>query len=278
VDTQLEPANGQATVLPPDPPPLEEFQLYDADARQSIPATLECDGELFPVILTAEPLTDKVLTDYAKKCEAASEGHGSDDAVAVQVRTNLDGLSWLFNQVMSDIEGVGEEGEERPEDWRDIFSAREKAAVIDASLFAVEVLELPPSTSKRPSWHGQLKNVTTKLRTYFNGQQVVTSHVLRKEDAQTYADFTALISRAVTSVRIVENHMLKLAGWYDALHVSHEGYVGRVPTFHKALVAWSHLSRQASVLRKNVTRSPGMSAAGLTKGTGRARSGRKRRK
>ena len=85
------------------------------------------------------------------------------------------------------------------------------------------------------------------LRCAFNGGVVDTAHVLRKADAETYVQY----ARGVLEQGGELEQLNTLAAAYDKLHVSHEGYKGRVPIHHKSAAVRVHLERAVRVTRKN---------------------------
>lgn len=228
--------------------------LFDADARQLVPVQLELDGSTYELALTLAPATDKVLAAYARRCaEASAEGEeDSRETFGARVGAALDATVTLFDRLAEGLDGVGEEGEEAPEGWRDIFGATDKSAVIDAAVFGVTPVE-PAAAPKgaRPAWGAALNNATVRMKVYFSGREVDVSHTLKKADAKAYGSYVTLMQNVFAHARGADAHMLKLAAGYDALHVSHEGYAGRVPVHHKAAAYVTHMSRQGRALRKN---------------------------
>ena len=233
--------------------PSEAPTLYDADARQRIPVTLLIDDERFDVGLIAEPLHDGTLAGYALAVEAANaaESAEDEDARPALFSRTLGAVGQLFDAAISDIEGF-EEGEEKPDDWRDIFDPQEKAAVVDRAFFGIEVIPPPPAKKgKRPKWGAGLRSATTRLRVPFNGRPVEVSHTLAKPDAARLGEFTSLYTRSLGMARGGDANMQVYAAGYDELHVAHAGYKGRPPMHHRAVAYVAHMIRQGAVVRKN---------------------------
>lgn len=223
--------------------------LYDADARQHVPLTIQLGDERFDVVLITGPHADSHFRHYAELCGRASDQNDAARNYSAAFGAGLEATGWLFDTLAEDIEGIGEEGEERPEDWKSIFGASDKLAVIDGAVFALT--PLPAGIAgKRASWRQDLHNLTTRFEAVFDGHRVTVSHTLRKADSATYRDYMGLVASA-RGARGLDGLTVKLAAHYDALHVSHEGYQGRVPLHHKAIVLNEHLSRQGGTLRKN---------------------------
>jgi hypothetical protein len=228
--------------------------VYDSEARQRIPVTLLLEGEAFDVTLVCEPVSDAALVNYAAMCEQANavESAGDEDISAAQLSGTINTAASLFNALMSDIEGVGEEGEEKPTDWRDIFGPREKATVIDRAIFGIEQIAPPPARKgARPKWGPSLRSVVTRLRVPFSGRMIDVSHTLRKADAKQLGEFSALYGRTLGMSRGGDAIMERLAVFYDWLHIAHAGYRGPVPMHHRAVALVAHLTRQGATVRKN---------------------------
>lgn len=235
------------------PPPAEQPEAYvfDSTARQRVPVILVAGEEEFEVALILDPINDGALMRYSKACEAASDEEEEDDALAGRLRAAATASTVLFDAVVTDIEGIGEEGEERPETWREFFSADEKSGFLNEAVFGYRYVEPKQAKKgKKPRWGQDLRNMTTRVAFPFEGRSVETSHTLRKADAKVYGEFNALMSR-VGSVRGLDAHMLTLAAWYDEHHVAHQRYTGDVPRHHRAAVFVLHMTRQKAAVRKN---------------------------
>lgn len=227
--------------------------LFDATADQRVPLTLVIEGEEYDATLILKPQSDSDITRYVKKCEEASDASdGEEDTLEARMRASLAAVEVLFNSLAGDIEGVGEEGEQKPEDWKDqLFTAEDKSAILDEALFGFEYL--PPKRAeprKRPRWGADLRNQTTRVAFPFEGRMVPTSHTLKKASAAVFSEALRLISSG-GGARGSDAHMLKFAEMYDQHHVAHEGYRGEVPRLHRANVFILHVTRQKASVRKN---------------------------
>lgn len=228
-----------------------EKGLYDSAARQRVPVLLVVDGEEFEVILVIEPVGDTALTRYAKACGGVAEEEDGEEALVSRLRTSFNATTVLFDAVVADIEGVGDEGEARPENWREFFSPHEKSEFVQDVVFGYEYVEPKKAAKgKRPRWGADLSNMTTRVKFPFEGGMVETFHTLKKADAKAYGEYMALMSRT-DSIRGVDAHLLQLAAWYDEHHVSHQGYKGDVPRHHRATAYVLHMTRQRAAVRKN---------------------------
>jgi hypothetical protein len=256
--TQDQPANGQSIILSPDTPPasVEEAAplVFDADARQHIPVSLLTDDGRYDVALVCEPALDAVMLQYARLCEkaGAADSAEDEDLGAAQHAAASSAVSWLFDRLMSDIEGIGDEGEEKPTDWRDIFSQQDRQTIIDRAVFGLEPVEPPAQKKKvRLTWGSHLRAVINRARAPFDGRLVDVSHTLRKADAKQLGEFVALYARTYGRGRAGDANMPAFAAGYDALHVADEGYRGDVPMHHKMAAYVHHMTRQGAAVRKN---------------------------
>ena len=100
------------------------------------------------------------LRRYMKSLETATKLDTGDDETP-QGDGALDAALELFNNISVDLEGIGDEGEEKPEDWRDTFDPQQKATILQNAVFGLRVIEPQISKKKRPSWKGLPKHVTT---------------------------------------------------------------------------------------------------------------------
>jgi hypothetical protein len=232
------------------PSPEAAPSVYDADVSQRVPVLIPFGDELFEAVLVCVPPTDEALINYAKQCAKANESDKVADPFAAQLDATSSALCQLFDLIVADLEGF-EEGEEKPDGWRDIFGPADKMTILENAIFALTPVETPRAKGKRPSWKMQLQNFTTRFRVVFDGQEVTVSHTLKKADGKNFSAHARLVNRVMSAYKGGDANMPELAEVYDALHVAHEGYAGRVPLHHKAFAAITHLSRQARVTRKN---------------------------
>lgn len=242
--------------LPPEAEPAATVDpgVYDSEARQRIPVTLLLDDGRYDLTLVCEPLRDGTFASYARLCEAATAAESAEDEEGgvTQLGALARAVGWLFSALMSDVEGVGEEGEEKPTDWREIFGPQEQQTIIDRAVFGGESVEAPPAKKgKRPAWGSHLRSVITRLRVPFNGRTVEVSHTLRKADAAQLGEFLSLYGSTYGRGRAGDAFLEKFAAGYDALHVAHANYKGPVPMHHKAVAYITHMTRQGAAVRKN---------------------------
>ncbi|HEX8353674.1 MAG TPA: hypothetical protein VF611_12285 [Pyrinomonadaceae bacterium] len=228
--------------------------LYDANARQRFRVLHEIDGDRYELGLIFGPISDTALANYARRCAAAA-AEGEEDSGATlseHARIWLDAAARLFDELTVGIDNIGEEGEETPDDWRDIFGATDKSQAIIGAVFAVEpVVVTPPKAGARAPWPSGKLNAKVRLLVPFDGAMIEVSHTLKRADARAFGQYTALMQKVFAGPRGSDAHMLKLAAGYDALHVAHEGYASHVPVHHKAFAYVEHMSRQMQFVRKN---------------------------
>lgn len=248
VDPTQQPASPPAPVPDLDTPPAE----YDASAKQRIPVMLPLGDEQIEITLIFDPNAehqsfDRHLKEYARRAATQREADTDADLLLARDEALTDAAVWLFDKCIVDLEGIGDEGEEKPADWRNIFSPQEKKTVIERAILHV----YPADSGKRgarPSWKQQadFTNSTIRLRCIFDGYEIETKHVLRKADVKTLRDFTSEWSKANGSPSE------EVAAFYRKLKVEAHGYKDDIiPLHHMAAAVGAHLFKQARVLRKN---------------------------
>jgi hypothetical protein len=215
--------------------------LYDADAAQIVPVVFEDDGEDYEALLRSAPLSDELIRTYARERDKGNDNDEEEPSGGLLAKVKA--AEKMFPQF---ITGPADEQGEGAEEWREVFGAQDKLGIITTLLLCERV----PSTLSRPK---QLKDWRTaktsrvRLRCYFNGKSVETSHVLKKSGAALYADY----ARGSLAEFDEMAQLDQFADIYEKLHVGHEGYKGRVPIHHKASAVRAHLERIARVTRKN---------------------------
>lgn len=210
--------------------------LYDADAEQIVPVTVEDDGEEFELLLRTNPVSDHLVRLYAK---ARAAGEDDADGFAPKIAA----AEKFFPQFVRGPEGV--EGDV-PADWAGIFGAQDMLAIV-TTLLLCERVNTPVTKGKQLKEWRVSTTSKVRLRCYFNGGLAETLHVFNKASAKPYADY----ARGALGGADELEQLDALAEVYDKLHVSHEGYRGRVPIFHKAAAVRVHLERIVRVTRKN---------------------------
>src|ERR1041384_210151 len=226
---------------------------YDVTAIQRVPVRFILGEEVIPLTLTLDPNAqgrsiDYHIQEYARRAVPAEDAETDESLAAARESAQVEAMGYLFNTLMTKLEGL----DGLPTDWRSIFSPKEKQSIVERSLFAVQVVA--PTLSRRhgrPMWGEQFRHSTIRLRSFFDGRDVDTVHVLRKPDASLLRDFNATLAKAyVTGPG--DAAALELVPFWDKLRVEARNYKqGIVPVHHKAMAVLSHLLRQAQVVRKN---------------------------
>lgn len=242
------PATPIADVPELETPPAE----YDASAKQRIPVMLPLGDEQIEITLIFDPNAnlrnfDHHLKEYARRASAQRDADTDADLVLAREESLTDAAIYLFDTCIVDLDGIGEEGEEKPADWRNIFSPQEKKTVVERAILHVYPVD-SGKKGARPSWksHAEFTNSTIRLRAIFDGYEIETKHILRKADVKTLRDFTTEWTKAAGGPSA------EVAAFYQKLKVEASGYKdGIVPLHHMAAVVAAHLFKQARVLRKN---------------------------
>jgi hypothetical protein len=209
--------------------------LYDATADQLVPVEVEGEEGTVEVRLRTFPPTNSLVRKYAK-------ARVSTDDAADDFAVKADAAEKFFPQFIREPEGI----EDLPADWMDSFGAQDKLAIISTLLLCERVYQPITKATQLKKWRVAVTS-TVRLRCYFNGAFVETSHTFRKATAVLYADFMRGAHGGADELEQLD----ALAKVYDKLHVSHEHYAGDVPDFHKSAAIRIHLERIANATRKN---------------------------
>ncbi|HLL74803.1 MAG TPA: hypothetical protein VK421_06020 [Pyrinomonadaceae bacterium] len=255
------------TQPPPPPEPLEladevsdesESEApaeYDATERQRIPAILATEDGAVSVTLVFEPCAkgksfDHHLREYVRRLSQVRETETDEGAVLAREEAQLAAAEWLFDAVVTDIEGLGDE-DEKPDDWKMLIGAHEKRNCVDSAILYTQTLEDEKAGGK-VSWKS-LGLAGTRLRCLSNGREVVTRHTLKKADAKVANEFLALFAKVASGGTLKQDVLIfDLAALYDRLKIGARGYRGGVvPAHHKAPVVTAHVTRQLRAVRKN---------------------------
>lgn len=90
-----------------------------------------------------------------------------------------------------------------------------------------------------------------KLRVIFDGNPIVTKHVLRAASTFQERQRNKIIRECAGTVGKAGELVARMAKIYDALAISTEGYEGALPSSHKFLIVEEHLRQQAISTEKN---------------------------
>jgi hypothetical protein len=244
--------------------------LYDADAEQRIPFSVEFDGEAYEPIYVLGPQTDAALIEYDKQMDrrlraADKKQSGRRDAMESE-DSSVDAGAWLFSDRAVSVEGMGAEGEELPADWKDRIDDSDKADIINTAYLAVGRVPLPVATpGKRLPWgHRSMGTARIPIRALFGGYQLDLVH---ERENLPPADMKDILGE-FNSIRkqtwivggthiggagemIIPPKSQRLAALYDKLGYKATGYAGRVPMHHKAFVVSEDLTpAQEAVTKK----------------------------
>jgi hypothetical protein len=240
--------------------------LYDADAEQRIPVTKEFNGELIVVNFVLGPQDDECLKQYDRLCDRRLEEVEADEAGEQNAMTSRDrsddAAKWLFDDRAVSVQGMGDEGQDLPPDWKQMIDASDKIAVIDQGYLATgEVPKPPAKPGKRLPWNYRTAGAAKviHLRAIFDGFEWVLTHTrTAAPSAEQMAEFKSLQSSAVSvgGKRLGQRELLILAksgrygALYDSIGYQTDGYKGRVPLHHKRKVVEIDLAGDAKVIAK----------------------------
>jgi hypothetical protein len=240
--------------------------LYDADAEHRIPVTKEVGGEQVVVTFILGSQDDKALKEYDRLCNRRLEEVDANEAGEQNAMTSRDSADqaaqWLFDDRASGVEGIGDEGQELPPDWKRLIDDRDKIAAIDQGYLATgEVPKPPAKPGKRLPWNYKTAGAAKviRIRAFYNGFELELLHSRSAiPSAEQMAEFKSLQSSAasVGGKRLGQRELLILAksgrygALYDSLGYQTDGYKGRVPLHHKRKVVEIDLAGDAKVIAK----------------------------
>lgn len=243
--------------------------LYDATADQRIPFYVEDEGQRFEVGYILGPQTDEVLTEYDRQCDrrmmqADQQETGERNAVE-SISKEFEASLWLFNDRLKDVEGFGEAGAEKPENWRELIGDdKDKVAVIDEAYLAAMVVPPPiAKPGKVLQWRTKRVEIVP-LKAVFNGYEVELTHERQTELTSDHlSDFNGIMrsrwlvqgTKVGTPETRVPPKVARLGKLYDQLNYKTTGYAanGKVPLHHKAIVVMHDLGKAGEAVRKNST-------------------------
>lgn len=244
-----------APVDPSDELQDEASAEYDATERQRIPAILATEDGAARVTLIVDPCAggktfDQHLREYVRRAAKVRDTETDEEAVLAREEAQFAAAEALFDAVVADIEGLGDE-DEKPDDWKGLIGVQEKRNAVDSAILFAQTVE-DEKVSGKPSWKS-LGNATTRLRCLVNGREVVTRHTLKKADSHAANEFLKLLAKASTGGQFrYDTLIFDLAASYDLHKIGARGYKGGVvPAHHKAQVYISHVRRQLKAIRKN---------------------------
>ena len=256
---QTQPLNTtDAAAQTPAPPPV-----YCSREPIRMPFYVEDDGERYEIAVLFD-LNDEQIKEYEGRRHQRLTQADPDETANLKglVQENQDVIAkdWLFNELAVGVEGMGEEGEEAPEDWKSYFETEDRVAMIDL-LLACDVVQLPlVPAGKRLAWKRRTDSRTTLVRALCNGYQVTMKHVQpEKADADTLSDYKGIMQRAalIQGSKVgggdfyIPSRLGPLGEIYDRLHIRAENYDGPVPVHHKAQIVMHNLGSQVEAVSKN---------------------------
>lgn len=242
-------ATGEAEQPDPgDVPPTE----YDAAAKQRAGFQIPLGDEIVDVVLTFDPNrqpADVLWNEYvnrSKKVIEADQPALSDLQVANE-SASVAGAVYMFDALTESLAGI----DGLPDDWRSIFSPKEKHNILALSWLYAFVL--PPITRRegRPIWGEQFRHSTIRMSCFFDGRKIETVHVLRKPDAKLLREYNAAWTRALDEYA-TDAAIIHAAPFYEKMRVESRHYKnGVVPLHHQGLAVVAHMRRQSEIARKN---------------------------
>ncbi len=233
--------------------------LYDADAAQSFTFRRTDEEGEYEVEHIYGPLTDAALIEY-DELRSVVMGKTKTKGEMKLLNVSLPADEALFDTVCERVDGYGEEGEEAPENWKELITADEKQQGVN-TLLACELVEperREGGKAKRRKWGAGRSGRTIPIRAYFDGREVELSHTLPAKTAKNIEDYEAIRSEIhLTKGKSINQSDMKIPGQmeakgalYDRMGVRATGYKGRVPLHHKAFIITEYFDSASEVIQK----------------------------
>lgn len=245
----------------------EQAVLYDRTQSQRVPLKLEKKGKLYNVAHVFAPLIDDDILAYERERDLriSDADVGEADGSAVAFSTNsFRAAVRLWDHLAVGLDGYklrdGAIEQTRLDELKTKVDPRDKAFAIESGLLAVGIVPLPEADGEDAYFLDDDADTTSTilLHCLFNGQQLVTKHILREPTSAELGQFQKVMSRTLIlndgsgeQDRKLPSRARKLGDLYDAMLVSTEGYANGVPIHHKAAVVLNHLQTQQKVVQGN---------------------------
>lgn len=245
--------------------PEKEEIFYNADVSQIAQFLRQQRGRSIKLIHHINAVSDDLFieTDKQRKLKLKeADLEEIDDASASKVEQKSDQAAiecWL--KICPRVENYAlRNGEVNESNFRQVVPDDDKIYVVNSIVFAAEIVPLPRGDNSDLFYVDDVENVIEyHLRCYFNGYQLLTKHFMRPVTAGQSSDFRGLMQQAylVQGTKLGEmdqripSRVRKLGRLYDDSVESTEGYVGRVPLWHKKVVAEAHFKQEQKLLAKN---------------------------
>jgi hypothetical protein len=241
--------------------------LFDATANQKIPFRYENGEETVEVSFILGPQTDEAIAEYDRlkneRYQKADEEAGDRGAMETIDETARAAV-WLLNDRLIDCEGFGEEGEEKPPNWKDLVfdDDRDRVAVIDEAYLAAQVVPPPLAPKgKRLPWQREPRKSIVNLVALFNGHQLQLTHERTSTPtADQIREFESIRKSRylVTGRKLGENEIKvppkarRFAALYDSLGYQTTGYAegSPVPLHHRVIVVVHDLGQAGEAVKK----------------------------
>ncbi len=210
--------------------------LYDVDASQVLRLNVPGEQEVFEVEFQFKPFTNEQLLEYLAEKD-------DDDATSTRA---------LFGALLNSHNVEGEDDTLLSnEDLCELLEASTLRKAIEDGLLGSEFLPLPKAEGKRLKLFKGERYSTWPLAVKFNGEQVATTHRLRRPTNEERQEYFKLF----TLNRFVGRELCRL---YDRLKVATTGYVdgSKVPVNHKLAVVVQHFTSHEEVLVGKLTPAP----------------------
>lgn len=234
--------------------------LYDSGGVQRVPLRVEHNDKRYDIAHIFNPVTDDLLKEYDRRRDVRILESQEVRNASEVVSDSFGAAVWLWNELCTGVEGIGEPNAPLPEDWKSRIPDADKVAAIDDALLACEVVDLPVADQGEfLPWGYSDETRTIKLRALFAGYEVETAHVLRKASAKVMAEYNSIMTSKLivkgTKIGKTDTRLSPRSGrlgkLYDQLAESQTGYTGAPPLHHKLVIVLEHCGSEQETTTKN---------------------------
>lgn len=210
---------------------------FNATAQQTVFLEISRGSKRYKVSHIMRPLTDE---DFARLNDAAL------------VKTKDGEISSQYDLVVNElweskVIGIGGYAAMSDEDFKPKVPFEDRRA----ALRALDTGHLLFETAAEDELVPLDDNCEYKLRVMFDGNPVITKHVLKTASAEQERRRNRIVKDSMGTVGKSGEFVGRIAKLYDELVVGYEGYEGNPPSSHKFLVVEAHLTQQAATTEKN---------------------------
>ena len=237
---------------------------FDANIKQRVEMDRIVGGKRYMIAHIFNPVLDEDYFEYERRKKNIQRVFGTTNLSIIGESQNLGAAAWLWNKLITKREGY-----EAIDNWKDTVAVQEKNTAIEGLLGAAvvegddaEIVDARPGELLNPNLP-ELNKI--QLEVFFNTKKLITTHSFQTPSAQDVEEFQTLLRQSATTTRrvggvfktqntaviTVSTKVKQLCGLYDKLIQQSEGYVDRVPAYHKDVLVGELFSQELELREKN---------------------------